>query len=99
MSRKIYKYEYGERPEATIKMPYGGKIVRVAYQKSGYGHGLMIWAEVNPDNAEVEYQFNWFKTGEVIQDDNYAYVATLENNWGMIMHLYLLTQPNEGGKE
>lgn len=88
MMRAIYKYAYGTSVKATIEMPVDATIIRVAYQKSAYGDGLMIWAEVFTDEPMEKVNFKLFATGEKIRPTSMEYVASIENPQGMIIHLY-----------
>jgi hypothetical protein len=92
----VYKYEFGNSLQAEIDLPIGFKIVRVAYQYSAFGKGLMIWAEVNPDEKKtIPIKFKWFMTGQVIEDPLMIYVTTLEHTDGYMFHLYRSATPSD----
>lgn len=68
-------------------LPKGAKVLTVRVQDSAFGHGLMVWAKVDPSAKIESVQFYVISTGEVVP--SFAkYIATIETELGEIQHVF-----------
>lgn len=110
--RRMFKYELppDQVPEPgqtfSAKLPVGAVVRAVERQGSIFGHGLMVWAEVDPDAELVVGEFtrpvqtmtalppdayNMIPTGGAIPEKS-EYRGTITDPLGLVFHIY---EPSE----
>jgi hypothetical protein len=88
--KQIWKFPIGNEAQATIKMPIGASILRIAVQKDS---GLCIWAFVDPELALEDRSFKLFGTGHNVPG-NFAYVGTVDEG-PFVWHLFERTTAHD----
>lgn len=71
--KAIYKYRLPFQEKATVPMPEGANIIRIA----GLDGALWLWATVDTQNPLVDREFSLFKTGGEMPDniEEYSYLG------------------------
>lgn len=53
------------------------------------GGKIVVWAEVNPENAPIDYELRTFETDEEIPDFDFSYLGTVQDVGGLlVLHIY-----------
>lgn len=85
MNETIYKYTLYHSDEQIIELPKGSKILSIQYQKGN----LRLWAQVNPDNIDVDFTIFMVGTGRTIPNVPVRYISTAQQAGGdLIWHFY-----------
>lgn len=78
----IFKYLLPE-PVSTLRMPEGANILTVAHQP---GQGIVLWAEVDPDQRGVNRVIEAENTGALVPKGKY--IGTCSSAGGTVWHVY-----------
>jgi cell wall-associated NlpC family hydrolase len=111
---KMFKYPLaGDAPAPgdsfTMTLPRGAVVRAVRRQRSAFGDGVMVWAEVDPDAEPTEAEFTapaprraeeW-EFGEYVMVPTGAdvppgeYLATVFDQLGLVWHAYSTASPED----
>lgn len=85
----IYKYELESFKYQSIKIPKDAKILTAQIQYDS----IMLWAIVNPDNTELDFNFYVAPTGQPFPDDinidDFIFINTVQIGGGsLIFHVF-----------
>ena len=90
--KKIFKYElYPLKMKMHLELPKGADILTVQMQRDK----AVIWAIVDPENANEDYHFICFGTGQENLEDTIntyymKYIGTFQQDNGyLVLHLFL----------
>jgi hypothetical protein len=73
------------RPETTINMPHGAKLLAVQEQRGE----PQLWAMVDPGAKTYQRTFRVYGTGHVMPDDPGQYVGTVQSHSGvLVLHVF-----------
>lgn len=83
MSRTLFKYPIPRnRPKFSVLLPVGFRFARVNFQ----GEQLMMWADVDRDAKQEQYDFQCFGTGQDIPE--HAKYLTSYDDGPFVFHLF-----------
>jgi hypothetical protein len=84
--KTIYKYEIGF-PRSVILLPAACTILSCQIQRGT----IFVWAEVNPDEPDVEVEFECFGTGHSLPPDHHEYLTYLNTvqDGPLVWHVYI----------
>lgn len=78
-------WKFPVKPDATIAMPVGAKILSVAMQ----GDQPCIWAMVDPDAPKEHRRFKTIPTGSDFDPEGLTYLGSFHGVEGwMVFHLF-----------
>ena len=82
--KRIYKYELPLKDKPIIAMPYGAEILSVGEQEGE----IVIWAQVDVDNPEIDKYFLIFPTGAEMICGIKSFIGTVQMKSGLVFHVY-----------
>lgn len=91
MAERIHKYELQKKPDFTLELPRGARILHAEVQKGK----PCIWARVKPSAPLEQRRFTFTVTGEDFETGRYIGTFLLQGG-SFVAHLFELpatTQP------
>ena len=85
MSKRIFKYELGACERQTLSLPVSSTLLSVASQN---GH-LVLWAEVDTDLPERNFEFAVCCTGEESPESYTFFLGTVQIS-ELVFHVFAL---------
>jgi hypothetical protein len=84
--KTIWKFPLQETDEQSFLMPEGAQVLHVEEQP---GHGLQLWALVDPSKSREQRTFQMYGTGHDIPDDPGTHIKTFFTFGGrLVFHLF-----------
>ena len=74
--KAIYKYRL-DTPRGGVMMPKGARLLSAAVQAQDSYSGIVVWAVVDPEAAQVLRRIIAINTGDPAPDNDVRFVATL----------------------
>lgn len=84
----VYKYALKNEDLNAVKVPFGAKVLKIAFQASPYGMGFKVWILHNHNApAEDTKYFRIVVTGEIIKELVVEHHGSFEPN-GILLHIF-----------
>lgn len=75
-----------------VVLPQGAQVLTVRHQHSPYGHGVKLWAAVDPSAKDEVVEFDLVTTGGCFDPRQCSYLGTVETPDGILFHVFRIVK-------